>query len=67
MENQDRAGVATPEAGALLAEQTSDLLAKNRQAAALLDRWLEEDDAYDKEIWPLMEQELDALRTRIGD
>jgi hypothetical protein len=65
MESQSRLALAAPDLVA--EEQESGLLARNRHAAALLGRWLEEDDAYDTEIWPLMEQELEGLRTRIGD
>ena len=66
MKNQDRGSVAA-EADTLLEEAATELVARNRRAAELLDRWLEEDDAYDRETWPFMEQELDGLRTRIGD
>jgi hypothetical protein len=35
-----------------------------RQAAALLDQWMAEEDGYDREIWPLVKEELKDLRTR---
>ena len=67
MENQNRESVATPVADLLVGDEASELAARNQQAAALLGGWLEEDNAYDAEIWPLMEQELAELRTRVGD
>jgi len=31
---------------------------RQRQAAALVREWAQEEDGYDEEIWPLLEQEL---------
>ena len=67
MANQSRANLVTPATDVLVGDEATDHVARNRKAAALLDCWLDEDEAYDAEIWPLMEQELAELRTRIGD
>jgi hypothetical protein len=40
---------------------------RNRQAAALLRQWMSEDDGYDREIWPILEEELKDLRTRLRE
>ena len=67
MTKQGRMEVAVPGAEAAVQEATAERAAKNQRAVDLLDRWLDEDGAYDAEVWPLMEQELTELRTRIGD
>jgi hypothetical protein len=41
----------------------ADALAHRRQAAALIQKWQDEEGDYDQKIWPLIEQELDSLRT----
>jgi hypothetical protein len=35
-----------------------------RQAVGLIDQWMAEEDGYDREMWPLVKEELKDLRTR---
>lgn len=37
---------------------------RNRQAAALLRQWMAQDDGYDDEIWPFVEEEMKNIRMR---
>lgn len=43
------------------------LRARNRRAAALIGRWLAEEDGYDQEVWPALEQELASARARFRE
>lgn len=40
---------------------------RNREAATLLRQWMSETDGYDREMWPLVKDELKDLRTRIRE
>jgi hypothetical protein len=51
------------------AETTSNVDRRHRTAAALLEKWMLEDDGYDERVWPILEDELrdGALRCRETD
>jgi hypothetical protein len=38
-----------------------------KKASDLLAGWMEADDPYDEEVWPLVEEELKNSRMRCGD
>lgn len=39
----------------------------NRETAAMIRSWMEQDDGYDDEVWPLIEEELKNSRMRCGE
>ena len=51
---QDEAEVREPDPLLPTPEQRE----RQRQAGALVRAWIQEEDGYDAEIWPLLEQEL---------
>lgn len=48
-------------------ELSGERLERNRRAAALLREWMAEDEGYDREIWPLLEEELRDLRMQVRE
>ena len=50
---QDEAEMREPDP--LLTPEQRD---RQRQAGALVSAWMQEEDGYDAEVWPLLEQEL---------
>lgn len=51
---QDEAEVREPALLLLTPEQRE----RQRQAGVLVSAWMQEEDGYDAEVWPLLEQEL---------
>jgi len=51
------------------AEIASNTDRRRKTAAALLEKWMLEDDGYDDRVWPILEEELrdSALRCRETD
>lgn len=47
-----------PEKDGPAESRTQDEEVRYQKAAALLHEWMREDDGYDREVWPLVEEEL---------